>query len=163
MSILNGLQLENPCLFRARLSGLFADDRDYGCHGGIDLTYRNSKDGLYLRPAYPGRRFKVSTDSKTGLGLHVVMQHQFNGILFYTWYCHLAEAYLPDWEFDETTVMLGIAGSSGNVYPAGPQGRHLHFALQVPGNGRSGCGLPSVIDPLPYFPAHVVSEWTVKR
>lgn len=53
-TILDGLKLENPCLFRARLSGRFGDDRDYGCHGGIDLTYRNKNDGLYLKPALPG-------------------------------------------------------------------------------------------------------------
>jgi hypothetical protein len=163
MSALDGLVLDNPCLFRARLSAGFTDDRPYGCHGGIDLTFRNSKDGLYLRPAYPGTKVKWGFDRKTGLGNFVQMQHQYLGVLFYTWYCHLEADYLPNWPFMDTRVMLGIAGATGDVFPVGPQGRHLHFALQVPGQGRSGCGLPSVIDPLPYFSPDVVKDWTVKR
>lgn len=160
MRILEGLKLENPCLFRARLSSRFADERDYGCHGGIDLTYRNKHDGLYLRPALPGWVDYAGEDKKTGLGLYVRMRHEWAGLLLFTWYCHLDAIYLPSGEFWETQVMLGIAGATGNVVPAGPQGRHLHFALQVPFHGRSGCGIPSVVDPLPFFPADVVTDWT---
>jgi hypothetical protein len=162
MNILKGLILDNPCLFRARLSGRFDDRREYGCHGGIDLTYRNAKDGLYLRPAYRGRKVAAGHDRKTGMGLYVAMRHEYNGIEFYTWYMHLEALYLPDWECD-TNVMLGVAGHTGNVYPQGPQGRHLHFALQVPMHGRAGCGLPAVVDPLPYFDPETVQQWTAKR
>lgn len=159
MSILEGLTLENPCLFRARLSSRFTDERSYGCHGGIDLTYRNKLDGLYLRPALAGTLDFAGEDKKTGLGRYIRMRHQVNGLLLFTWYCHLEAIYLPPGEWD-TQVMLGIAGATGNVFPAGPAGRHLHFALQVPFHGRLGCGIPSVVDPLPFFSPDTIAEWT---
>lgn len=148
------LRLNDPCLFRAKLTSTFTDERSYGCHGGIDLAPRNKRDGLYLQPVFDGIVDFVGQDNKTGMGNYCRIRSEFNGITFYHWYLHLDDCFLRAGAEAPTQWMLGIAGQSGNA-----TGRHLHLAIQVPFYGRAGCGIPSVVDPLQFFDANTVAAW----
>lgn len=143
---------------RYRVTGRFNDYRDYSqiapakkqAHEGLDCVDANAesyKTDPVVHVGAPGTVAKVDYDPK-GYGNYIEVNHG-NG--FVTVYAHLAEIYvrsgqkLADWQ------IIGLMGYSGNVYPAGEAGAHVHLTLSNATLGLSGYVYPSVLDPAPYL------------
>lgn len=87
-----------------------------------------------------------SLDSTGGYAKYVRVQHERNGSVFYTRYCHLDERYVSVGQEIKQGDAIGEIGSTGFV-----SAEHLHFNLEVPIYGLSGYIVANVVDPMPYF------------
>lgn len=87
-----------------------------------------------------------SLDSTGGYGKYVRMQHERNGSIFYTRYCHLDVRFVEVGQVLKQGDWIGEIGKSGFV-----TGEHVHFNLEVPNYGLSGYIVANVVDPMPYF------------
>lgn len=155
---LTGLKL--GYLFRYQYSndyngGRFNDPRNYGngLHEGVDADViggeANNKTGVLCTYAGVVDR---SLDSAGGYGKYVRVQHENNGSVFYTRYCHLDERYVSVGDTLVTGDAVGEVGTTGNVF-----GEHVHLNLEVPGYGLSGYVVADVVDPAPYLPSDSMS------
>jgi len=88
----------------------------------------------------------VNVGFSSGYGNRVIIEHENNGSLFYTWYCHLDKVFVTQGTTLIPGSFVGEIGSTGNA-----QGEHIHFNLQVPGYGLDGYIVAEVVDPMPYF------------
>lgn len=89
-----------------------------------------------------------SLDSTGGYGKYIRVQHERNGSIFYTRYCHLDDRFVSVGDYVALGDPVGEVGSTGNV-----TGEHVHFNLEVPGYGLSGYVVQDVVDPYPYLPS----------
>ena len=85
---------------------------DYGCPAGTPILA--SADGIVMVAEY----------SKHGWGNWVVILHTSNKA---TVYAHLSVVRVYPNQKVQQGQVIGLSGWSGNVYPAGVQGAHLHF------------------------------------
>lgn len=125
------------------ITSVFNDPRSYGLHEGIDFAPKPVGTTAYALAAYDGVVTSVATTS--GYGNRVVIRHTSpTGLVFYTWYAHLANFMVQQNQSVTKGTLLGIIGSTGNS-----TGVHLHFNYQVPGHGLGGYVIPDVVDPKP--------------
>lgn len=114
-------------------------------HEGVDLAPRPFGATAYARAALPGTVLAVD-NQPTGYGLHVVIEHDWNGVHMATWYAHLAASSVRAGERVNVGHALGVVGASGLA-----SGPHLHFSLQLVGHGLRDMVLADVINPIAYF------------
>jgi murein DD-endopeptidase MepM/ murein hydrolase activator NlpD len=150
--ILNALELGYLFEVRYTWTSAFNDPRDYGngLHEGSDYDVMesgpDSKQPVLC--VYPGIVSRVETNSGSYAN-YVVVAHNFNGQLFYTWYAHLDRIYVAPNQRLEMGAHIGEIGDEG-----GNWGEHVHFNLQITGRGNAGYIIPDVVDPEPYFKMH---------
>ena len=140
------------------LTQLFGQNPDYYFpkygypgHNGIDLAgsigdlIHASADGLVVDLGY----------DPTGWGNYIVLAHKLPGNLVHTYKTIYAHMDQPTPLHKNITVlfgdMIGLMGWTGNVFPEGPAGTHLHFGLR----DLSLLSSPykGWIDPIPHFKA----------
>ena len=125
--------------------GKFNEGRYYGRHEGIDLI---AKVGDKVFAAADGKVIwadsrRRSNGQASEYGNHVIIDH---GRGFISWYGHLDTLSVSTGEGLNGGDQVGTAGSTGNS-----SGPHLHFSLQIIGQGLGGYILPDVVDPSPYL------------
>lgn len=136
------------------MTSAFNAPRDYSAFGGkvndkhegadFDVIGGSADNKNPVLCAYAG--IVVNVGYSAGYGNRVIIEHENNGSLFYTWYCHLDAVYVSEQESVLMGVSIGEIGSTGNAL-----GEHLHFNLQVPNYGLDGYIVANVVDPMPYF------------
>lgn len=145
---LDGLELGYFFNIPYVLTNSFNAPRTYGngLHEGMDMdvttAVADSKESVLC--GYDGIVSKVRTSTGAYYN-YVVVRHDYNGVRFYTWYCHLDAVYVSEGDAVGMGHPLGEIGDTG-----GGWAEHLHFNLQVPGHGLDGYVVPDVIDPAPY-------------
>lgn len=162
---LNDLWLVVPALYQHAISSPFDAPRKYDFapdrvqkHEGIDFAPvpRPVKSQPLLN--YPvGAAFEGVVERRgeitASTGKYIVVSHEFDGVYFFTWYCHLARIDVAHGQRVLPRDVIGLAGFTGNVYPKDERGTHLHFAFSVAGYGRRNYVIADVLDPLPYLVA----------
>lgn len=94
-------------------------------HNGLDL---DAPDGSEVVAAADG--YVVETGyQENGLGNYVYVEHNFDGIVYYSAYGHMLDGSIvvSEGEPVKAKQKLGIIGASGRV-----TGTHLHFMLMTP-------------------------------
>ena len=94
-------------------------------HNGLDL---DAPDGSEVVAAADG--YVVETGyQENGLGNYVYVEHNFDGIVYYSAYGHMLDESIvvSEGEPVKAKQKLGIIGASGRV-----TGTHLHFMLMTP-------------------------------
>ena len=119
-------------------SGLYGCVRNGGrrFHEAIDIkVVERDRNGRPLDPAFaamPGRIVYVNQVSgNSSFGKYVVLEHQFEGIHFYTLYSHLnsiGEGVQAGIEVEQGAP-LGIIGSTAGGYVIPNSRAHLHFEI----------------------------------
>ena len=114
-------------------------------HEGLDFAPRPYGAMAFARCALPGTVLHAE-NRPTGYGLHVVIEHDWNGVHLLTWYAHLSAFNVQAGQRINVGHLVGVVGSSG--LSSGP---HLHFSLSLPGHGLRDLVLQDAINPQPYF------------
>lgn len=114
-------------------------------HEGIDFAPRPFGAASLARAALPGTVLAVDNQPK-GYGLHVVIEHDWNGVHLETWYAHLGATMIRAGDRINVGAAVGMVGMSGMA-----SGPHLHFSLVLVGHGLKQMSLADVINPAPYF------------
>lgn len=110
-------------------------------HSGIDVTAPEGTDivasanGVVIETGY----------QENGLGNYVYMEHNVNGIIFYTAYGHMLDdsIVVSEGQIVYQYEKLGTIGSSGRS-----TGRHCHFMIMTP---KLKFDKENLLDPLPIF------------
>ena len=94
-------------------------------HSGIDLV---AKEGTYIVASAGGKVYKTGYEDN-GLGNYVKLEHDVDGITYYTAYGHMLDnsIVVHEGEVVEKGQVLGVIGSSGKA-----TGIHVHFMLMSP-------------------------------
>lgn len=156
--VVNGAQrlrltmpLSGPYLLTSRLN----DPRDYDGDGVQD----DHHEGVDFAPLSMGSKVLAAAAGTVdrvretdGYGKHVVLRHEDGDLTYFTWYAHLAQVDVAAGQVVSPKAPLGLVGRTGNA-----TGDHVHFGLQVMGQGLSGFVIPDVVDPLPYLDLAVVT------
>lgn len=106
-------------------------------HIALDLSRQMTNSSGDIVNIYPGKVVFV-TESNSSYGNRIVMEHELNGIKFYSLYAHLSKISVSERvEIKLSGEKIGIIGSSGNTggYV------HLHFAIWR-GDYSRGEGIP---------------------
>lgn len=114
-------------------------------HEGVDFAPRPFGALAFARCALPGTVLHTENQA-AGYGLHVVIEHDWNGVHLLTWYAHLAGFSVRPGERVNVGHLVGQVGATGLA-----SGPHLHFSLSLPGHGLRDMVLRDVINPTPYF------------
>lgn len=96
-------------------------------HGGIDLVPKD-KDP-FNEPVYSTYEGKViyARESSNAFGKFVIVKHDIDGKIYYSYYCHLNIIAVKKGDILKTTHYLGNIGYSGN---ASKGDEHLHFEIR---------------------------------
>lgn len=136
------------------LTSKFGVQRDYGRHEGSDYDVLSilpdSKESVLC--VYPGkvRYIRPNPDGSKAYGNYVLVDHEYNGHRFATWYCHLDKIYVEAGATLKAGDIVGEIGATGNV-----TGEHLHLNMQVFFlDINTEWVLTNVIDPDRFFPMH---------
>jgi murein DD-endopeptidase MepM/ murein hydrolase activator NlpD len=125
--------------------GDFNEERSYGRHEGIDL-YAELGDSI-LAAADGTVVWADSRRRKNGrpsdYGNHIIIDH---GRGFITWYGHLSSMCVMAGDRVLRGDQIGTAGTTGNS-----TGPHLHFSLQIIGQGEDNHIISDVVNPSPYL------------
>jgi len=130
-----GVKLEHwPTLFKQKSIG----GNPYGPqHKAVDL-YAPIDSPIYS--VAPGRVMLVDY-KPDGYGEYTMIQHDG----YTTLYAHMRQpAHVGAGQEVRAGYMIGVSGATGNVYPSGNAGAHLHFELCIDGD---------CVDPWPYLQA----------
>jgi murein DD-endopeptidase MepM/ murein hydrolase activator NlpD len=125
--------------------GDFNEERSYGRHEGIDL-YAELGDSILAAAdgtvvwADSHRR---NSGRPSDYGNHIIIDH---GRGFITWYGHLGSMCVFAGDKVTRGDQIGTAGTTGNS-----TGPHLHFSLQIIGQGEDNHVISDVVDPSPYL------------
>ncbi|MEW5988190.1 MAG: M23 family metallopeptidase [Chloroflexota bacterium] len=145
------MPLSGPYLLTSRLN----DPRDYDGDGVRDDRH----EGVDFAPLSAGSKVLAAAAGTVdrvretdGYGKHVVLRHSDGDLAYFTWYAHLAQVDVAAGQVVAQKDPLGLVGRTGNA-----TGDHVHFSLQVVGQGLSGFVIPDVVDPLPYLDLTVVT------
>lgn len=136
-----------PVAGPSRITSTFGDPRSYPRwpglqrHEGVDIAPVDRKRPVNAVAAHSGVVERVGTDPD-GYGNYVKLRDLQGRLL--TLYGHLQSVNVRPGQRVNAGDPIGVVGSTG--YSTGP---HLHFSVQVPGQGVSGMVLPDVLDPLP--------------
>lgn len=115
-------------------AGYYYDDKTY--HGAIDLRVE------YRQPVYAAKSGKVNftytwngkvTQGDTnsyGNCIKILHDERYNGKTVETLYAHLDSYTVKTGQQVNTGDLIGYAGYTGNVSPAGINGKHLHFEVR---------------------------------
>jgi murein DD-endopeptidase MepM/ murein hydrolase activator NlpD len=125
-------------------------------HNGVDFA---GAIGDPIHASADGSVIDLGFDPK-GYGNYVVLAHKLSGDNVYSYktlYGHMDEpSPLSFYSKVNTNDFIGRLGYTGNVFPAGPPGAHLHFGL------RNLLRLDNIykgwIDPIPFFKAQPTSS-----
>lgn len=108
-----------------------------GYHPGIDIR---ASTGTPVMAALDGRVIRSGSDGAWGNAVHI---KQSDGTV--ATYAHLSKILVSKGDTVGTGALIGKAGYSGRVIPAGPGGAHLHFEV------RTGLDYNSRdVNPVPY-------------
>lgn len=110
-------------------------------HDGIDLAVAEgtnivaSLSGVVIETGY----------QENGLGNYVYIEHQLNGMIFYTAYGHMANdsIVVNEGQMVSAKEKIGVVGRSGMA-----TGTHLHFSIMSP---KLKFDVQNLIDPRPIF------------
>lgn len=110
-------------------------------HDGIDLAVAEGTDivaslsGVVVETGY----------QENGLGNYVYIEHQLNGMIFYTAYGHMADdsIVVNEGQMVSAKEKIGVVGKSGMA-----TGIHLHFSIMSP---KLKFDVQNLIDPSPIF------------
>jgi murein DD-endopeptidase MepM/ murein hydrolase activator NlpD len=148
---LDGFRLGHLFAYRYALTSPFNAPRTYGnkLHEGADydLVGGAADNKTDVLCAYAGIVDR-SLDSTGGYGKYVRVKHNYNGLVLFTWYCHLDARHVTTGQSLKAGDRVGEVGTTGNV-----TGEHVHFNLEVPGLGLDGYVVADVVDPEPYMAA----------
>ena len=94
-------------------------------HSGIDL---GAPAGTEILASATGKVYKVSLN-KDSLGNFVMLEHDVNGIKYYTGYGHMSDGSIvvSEGQVVSQHQKLGVIGKTGRA-----TGIHLHFSLHTP-------------------------------
>ena len=120
----------------------------YSGHPGYDfpLSALSSRD---VRPAAPGRIYKLQRTDRGGYGAYVIIDHE-NG--YFTLYAHLQERSIPadlqEGDPVDVRTVIGKVGCTGRC-----RGDHLHFGVYYDKNGDKEPDMETeAIDPFGWIP-----------
>lgn len=112
-------------------------------HYGMDIR------GEHYQPisAIASGKVKVANTKKSGYGNYVIIEHDIEGIKFYSLYAHLSKLHVAPGDVISQGDIIGLEGGEPNIdNNAGDStGHHLHFELRLSST------LKSAIDPAPYL------------
>jgi murein DD-endopeptidase MepM/ murein hydrolase activator NlpD len=109
-----------------------------GHHTGVDIA---AKDGDPVEAFEAGTVKGINTEG-SAYGNHVLLDHG-NGLT--SLYAHLTSSRVSKGDKVTAGQLIGNAGHTGNVHPAGSKGAHLHFEVR-----RNG-GYGHDVDPMPFI------------
>ena len=94
-------------------------------HSGIDLS---APDGTNIVASGDGVVVEIGFQEE-GLGNYVYIEHNYNGVIFYSAYGHMLDDSIVVSEGEQVTAKqkIGVIGSTGKS-----TGTHLHFTLMSP-------------------------------
>lgn len=129
-----------------RVSWNYSKDRelDYYQHAGVDLAPYPDAQDLNVYNIYHGKVVKIVFNGKDdhGMGNTVIIEHQKDGLTFYSLYAHLENiSNIKEGEFVEKGKILGKVGATGygcSFWKVGKDGCnekakldiHLHFEIK---------------------------------
>lgn len=110
-------------------------------HDGIDVAVAEGTDivaslsGVVVEKGY----------QENGLGNYVYIEHQINGMIFYTAYGHMKDdsIVVNEGQMVSSKDKIGIVGQSGMA-----TGIHLHFSIMTP---NLKFDIQNLVDPRPIF------------
>lgn len=142
-------RLYSPLARAIYITSYFDEPRNYGLHEGIDFAGLLNNEPVEVRAAQFGRIWDVGF-AQNGYGIYVVVEHNWFGEKYRTWYGHLSSVHTGLYIGQPVPLgyPLGRTGSTGNS-----TGVHLHLTLQHVGHGLSGYVVPDVVNPLPFLRA----------
>jgi hypothetical protein len=109
-----------------------------GHHTGVDIS---AKDGDPVEAFEAGTVKGINTEG-SAYGNHVLIDH---GGGLTSLYAHLTSSKVQRGDKVTAGQLIGSAGHTGNVHPAGSKGAHLHFEIRKNG------GYGHDVNPLPYL------------
>lgn len=94
-------------------------------HSGIDL---GAPAGTEILASASGKVYRISLN-KDSLGNFVMLEHEVNGVKYYTGYGHMSDGSIVvhEGQLVQAHQKLGIIGMTGRA-----TGIHLHFSLHTP-------------------------------
>lgn len=114
-----------------------------GCstmHSGIDFT---PGEGTPIEAVADGVVVS-STVADGSWGVHVTLQHDIDGVIFFTSYAHMQSGSMP-LQMGDTVSRGDVIGRVGNTGQS--NGAHLHFTVETADRG--------LVNPLPWLTEHV--------
>lgn len=132
-----------PLIEGTTISSYFGYRSCDGCstmHSGIDFT---PGAGVPIEAIADGV-VVASTVADGSWGTHIVLQHDIDGVTFFSSYAHMQSGSSP-FEIGDTVARGEVVGRVGNTGQS--MGAHLHFTIQTADR--------TFIDPLPWMSAHV--------
>ena len=113
-------------------------------HLGIDLFVI---EGTEIRSPLPARVHSLADNSGLGdYGPTVILEHELDGIAFFTLYGHLSRSSLEELEVGGLLTAGATVGWVGDVHENGSWPPHLHFQVISDLQGRAG-DFPGVAAP----------------
>lgn len=122
-------------------AGCFMEPRSHadGRHHGVDFAapegtpVKAAADGLVVVKEYTSTPYDPGYDSWQEYGNRIILEHEVDGVKFYTVYAHLSEMYVDAVDFDDPQEVsqgdiIGAVGTTGSS-----DGYHLHFEIRLTG------------------------------